>query len=313
MLSVGNALQWHDSITTLTDSSRGSYRRICVIDDRLVGYLSLGPVQPDSLAIKRIIDEGLPIGDIKKELLRGTFDARKYFSRQRTFAAQHMITTGRIPFDVMPRPLTTKKLGSPEGAAEESSPQPGIPTAPGVSALRPAAFEQTAALAGPEAQLAGLLPSTGPLATPAAAAVNRMAGPTVPRNIRDTGELQLFAHPFMPTPVNVVKFQHRTDFMAGIGNGSASDRGTSPVVESKLAGLPSVSPSSMSPAQRAPKRQFKAPPVTKPRKRQNGQFGRLIERERDQQAEKQDKLSARYPSSSLWSYSDKIPVMKKGH
>ncbi len=122
MLTVGNVLQWQDEITTLTDSSRGSYRRICVLDDRLVGYLSLGSVQPDSLAIKRIIDEGLSIRDIKKELLRGTFDARKYFSRQRTFAAQRMLSTGKIPFELAPRPLTTRKLEAPTTAAPALSP-----------------------------------------------------------------------------------------------------------------------------------------------------------------------------------------------
>lgn len=316
MLSVGNALQWQDSITTLTDSSRGSYRRICVIDDRLVGYLSLGPVQPDSLAIKRIIDEGLPIRDIKKALLRGTFDARKYFSRQRTFAAQRMVTTGRIPFDIMPRPPTTKKLGALEEAAQRGSPQPGIPAAPGVSTYKTVALERSVVLDGPAAQLARVLPSTGPLATPASEAVNSLSGPTIPHDIHDTGEdVQLFAHPFVPTPVNVVKFQPRTGYMSSTGQGGpgTSDRGTLPPAEPTLAAQPT---SPMSLAQRAPKRQFKEPPVAKPKKRQSGQFSKLIERERARQAqsrhERQDKLPARYPSSSLWSYSDKIPAMKKG-
>src|SRR5215470_7818950 len=106
MLTVGNPLQWLDSATILTDSSRGSYRRISVIDDRLVGYLSLGPTQPDGLAIKRLIDEGLSIRDIKKDLLRGEFDVRKYFSRQRTYAAQRMVSTGKLspPAQVQPIP-----------------------------------------------------------------------------------------------------------------------------------------------------------------------------------------------------------------
>src|SRR5258708_19555393 len=97
MLTVGNPLQWLDSATILTDSSRGSYRRISVIDDRLVGYLALGPTHPDGLAIKRLIDEGLSIRDIKKDLLRGESDVRKYFSRQRTYAAQRMVITGKLP------------------------------------------------------------------------------------------------------------------------------------------------------------------------------------------------------------------------
>lgn len=97
MLTVGNVLQWQDTTTTLTNSSRSSYRRMAVIDDKLVGYLSLGPSQPDGLAIKRIIEEGLSIRDIKKSLLKGTFDARSYFSRRRTHSAQRMVTTGKLP------------------------------------------------------------------------------------------------------------------------------------------------------------------------------------------------------------------------
>ena len=97
MLTVGNPLQWRDAATTLTDSSRGSYRRLSIVDDQLVGYLSLGHTQPDGLAIKRLIDEGLSLRDIKKALLKGEFDARKYFSRQRTYAAQCMLNTGKLP------------------------------------------------------------------------------------------------------------------------------------------------------------------------------------------------------------------------
>ncbi len=111
MLTVGNPLQWRDIATTLTDSSRGSYRRLSIIDDRLVGYLSLGSSQPDGLAIKRLIDEGHSIRDIKKSLLKGDFDARKYFSRQRTYAAQRMINTGKLPPpDTIETPRQTQQL-----------------------------------------------------------------------------------------------------------------------------------------------------------------------------------------------------------
>jgi hypothetical protein len=104
MLTVGNPLLWREAAAILTDSSRGSYRRLTIIDDRLIGYLSLGPAQPDSLAIKRIIDEGLSIRDIKKGLLKGNLDARTYFSRKRTFAAERMVTTGKLPTP-LPRPV----------------------------------------------------------------------------------------------------------------------------------------------------------------------------------------------------------------
>jgi hypothetical protein len=68
-----------------------------LVDDRLVGYLSLGTTQPDSLAIKRIIDEGLSIRAVKEVLLKGDFDARKYFSQSRSRAARDMVTSGKIP------------------------------------------------------------------------------------------------------------------------------------------------------------------------------------------------------------------------
>ncbi len=97
MLTVGNPLQWREVATTLTDSSKGSYRRLSIVDDQLVGYLSLGSTQPDGLAIKRLIDEGHSIRDIKKALLKGEFDARKYFSQQRTYVAQHLVNTGKLP------------------------------------------------------------------------------------------------------------------------------------------------------------------------------------------------------------------------
>jgi hypothetical protein len=111
MLTVGNPLQWRDTATTLTDSSKGSYRRVSIVDDRLVGYLSLGPSQPDGLAIKRLIDEGHSISHIKKALLKGKFDARKYFSHQRTFAAQYMVNTGKLPSPgTIESPLQTQPL-----------------------------------------------------------------------------------------------------------------------------------------------------------------------------------------------------------
>ncbi|HYX48761.1 MAG TPA: FAD-dependent oxidoreductase, partial [Ktedonobacteraceae bacterium] len=111
MLSVGNQLQWHDIATTLTDSSKGSYRRLSIVEDRLVAYLSLGSSQPDGLAIKRLIDEGHSIRTIKKALLKGNFDARKYFSHQRTYAAHYMMHTGTLPDpEAMESPRRTRPL-----------------------------------------------------------------------------------------------------------------------------------------------------------------------------------------------------------
>ncbi len=92
MLTVGDPLLQNGKITTLTDTSQGGYRRLAVLDDRLLGYLSLGATQPDSLAIKRIIDEGHPIHDITRALLKGNIDARGHLSHQTTRAARGMLT-----------------------------------------------------------------------------------------------------------------------------------------------------------------------------------------------------------------------------
>lgn len=91
MLTVGEPLRQGQQITTLTDTSQGNYRRLAIVDDRLIGYLSLGSAQPDSLSIKRIIDEGHSIRNIIKPLLKGNFDAREYLSHQHTRTAQEML------------------------------------------------------------------------------------------------------------------------------------------------------------------------------------------------------------------------------
>jgi hypothetical protein len=102
------------------------------VDDRLVGYLSLGPSQPDGLAIKRLIDEGHSIRHIKKALLKGNFDARKYFSHQRTYAAHHMVHTGSLPVPGMQESLlqtqplvSTLRETGPLVASEEAVTQNG--------------------------------------------------------------------------------------------------------------------------------------------------------------------------------------------
>lgn len=96
LLTVGNPLHWTEHITTLTHCGRGCYRRMTVIDDRLVGYLSLGPTQPDALAIKRLIDEGCSIRDVKDALLKGVFDARTYFSWHHFYVMQDMVAAERL-------------------------------------------------------------------------------------------------------------------------------------------------------------------------------------------------------------------------
>ncbi|GAC1402561.1 MAG: hypothetical protein NVSMB49_18810 [Ktedonobacteraceae bacterium] len=110
MLAVGNPLGLYDKGTTLTDTGQGGYRRMVIVDDRLVGYLSVGPRQPDSLAIKRIIDEGHSIRLITKALLKGTFDARKYLSQQHALHAHGMLTTKVLPS--LPAALTAGNINA---------------------------------------------------------------------------------------------------------------------------------------------------------------------------------------------------------
>ena len=110
MLTVGNPLLASDDakqITALTETSNNGYRRIVLLGDRLLGYLSLGQTQPDSLAVKRIIDEGLPVASFTKALLKGTFDARSLISQQQGRAVKNLLTTRRLPA------LTTQPLGLP--------------------------------------------------------------------------------------------------------------------------------------------------------------------------------------------------------
>jgi NADPH-dependent 2,4-dienoyl-CoA reductase/sulfur reductase-like enzyme len=97
MLKVGEPLSKDSNLTTLTDTGSNSYRRVTILGDRLVGYLSLGMDPPDSLAIKRIIDEGHSIRDVIKPLLKGQFDARSYISQQRSYVTRNMLTTRQLP------------------------------------------------------------------------------------------------------------------------------------------------------------------------------------------------------------------------
>ncbi|HEY6539741.1 MAG TPA: NAD(P)/FAD-dependent oxidoreductase, partial [Ktedonobacteraceae bacterium] len=303
MLTIGNVLQWQDTTTTLTDSSKNSYRRIAVIDDRMVGYLSLGPSQPDSLAIKRIVEEGLSIRDIKKSLLKGTFDARSYFSRRRTYSAQRMVTTGKMPVadELEKRMQAIRNHALQVGRQEEQ-----------MSVTR-------------------AMPGTGPLAT-----TNFLERDT-------DEDLQLFADPFVTAPIESTRSRGQRDnahadvdipASAGANGNKPGEREfaadgkrqgkTAHIIESTLVKTPSPARTGRSPSgslwsyssplpvvkingadtpgapagntasetsQRGRKSQFKAP-LSSP---ENGE---------------QRALDV-YPSSSLWAYGEKKRA--KGH
>ncbi|HLX41327.1 MAG TPA: FAD/NAD(P)-binding oxidoreductase [Ktedonobacteraceae bacterium] len=96
MLMVGNTVSPVPGVQVYSDTSKGSYRRLAVSNDRLVGYLSLGPTQPDGLAIKRIVDEEISLRNVGESLLKGTFDAH-HFSAERHTQVIKAIRTVHTP------------------------------------------------------------------------------------------------------------------------------------------------------------------------------------------------------------------------
>jgi len=94
MLTVGDPLgaSTNEQTAIYTDISGGGYRRLAAVEDRLVGYLSVGTTQPDGLSIKRFIDEGFSIRDIFKPLLKGKFDAHGYLTKTKARTASNMVT-----------------------------------------------------------------------------------------------------------------------------------------------------------------------------------------------------------------------------
>jgi len=106
LLTVGSPLLPIRGAAMLSDKSKRRYSRMAVAGDRLVGYLSLGQTQPDSLAIKRLIDEHISIRSIKGALLKGSFDARKYLSDYQSQTMQQLVTSGKLPAIAPPRRIT---------------------------------------------------------------------------------------------------------------------------------------------------------------------------------------------------------------
>jgi NADPH-dependent 2,4-dienoyl-CoA reductase/sulfur reductase-like enzyme len=138
MLTVGEPMKEGNEVITLTDNSQGNYRRLAIVDDRLVGYLALGTgAQPDSLAIKRIIDEQHSVRPITKALLRGDFDARQYISQLRSRAAQTILTTGKLPDGVVAALPEPKPVATPRVVEAPRRETEAIPVTPAASAISP--------------------------------------------------------------------------------------------------------------------------------------------------------------------------------
>lgn len=143
MLTVGDPLSRQGHVEIETDTSQGGYRRLAMIGDRLVGYMALGYSQPDSLVIKRMIDEGHSIKTIKKDLLKGKFDAQNYLARIRSHAAQTMMTR-KLP------PLAPEQPPVPElpsrRVSEPLSPLPDINLPAASQSVKESAKVQTGPL-----------------------------------------------------------------------------------------------------------------------------------------------------------------------
>ncbi|WP_376793839.1 NAD(P)/FAD-dependent oxidoreductase [Thermogemmatispora sp.] len=150
ILAVGDPLREAMGVRVLTRHGKQSYYRLVLEGDRLLGYLALGSAQPDVLAIKRLIDEALPVTAIQDALLRGRFDARAYFARLRSSKLYALATPERLA----ERTLATSRCASPP-------PSPSLPSTTSVAA------EWRAPLQGGEPFLQGSVsrrrPQTEPL------------------------------------------------------------------------------------------------------------------------------------------------------
>jgi NAD(P)H-nitrite reductase large subunit len=71
ILAVGDTLGHTQGSSVWSERRRGTYRSVTIHNDRVVGYLAVGPSIPDPLAIKYVIDEGLSLADISKVLMDG--------------------------------------------------------------------------------------------------------------------------------------------------------------------------------------------------------------------------------------------------
>jgi NADPH-dependent 2,4-dienoyl-CoA reductase/sulfur reductase-like enzyme len=288
MLTVGNPLQLRDAATTLTDNSKGSYRRLLIVDERLVGYLSLSSSQPDGLAIKRLIDEGHSIRHIKKALLKGNFDARKYFSHQRTYAAQYMVHTGSLPApEVLESPLKT---------------QPLVHTLPetGPLVVSQEAVIQNSASNGANTHSFYDSPIT-----------SAGSSTLIVNNRANTHSLyERHVHDDLVQQKTLVLFEQNESLFFERGFSPDQSRQPQPampcIVESTLVALPSNTSRHTSGSLWSYSDKL---PVVKS-KPGNGQFVHFPKSDKEAIEHAQKKI---YPSSSLWSYTGKHVSVKKGH
>ncbi len=128
LLAVGDPLRDFEGATTITDNRKGNYRRISICGDRLVSYLSLGAVQPDSLAIKRIIDEERPVRKIEQALLTGELDMRHYVALSDAHTAQRIAVTGELPAVRLSKPTIDLSQELPN--QQNTEPLPRLAAAP---------------------------------------------------------------------------------------------------------------------------------------------------------------------------------------
>ncbi len=310
MLTVGDPLIESNNVQTLTDNSANGYRRITIEGDRLVGYLSLGIAQPDSLAIKRIIDARLSVSNVIKPLLKGKFDARQYLSAQRSRLAQGVLT-GQLPPLEEPQVLPINDQLTPlppsELPAAKLVSSPGNPVeAPRVEPRQSAAQEQqifyeeinsfTGALPPQPAwndvdqYIEEPSPFTGNLpfiSHKETGELGRESEPVTRTHSADflssqLGEPDLFTEEISPFTGNLPTLAERSTDETSVVGRDQRHRG---VVESTLAAVPGEKADK--------KRGLWAYSNEKPQKKQ-----------RPEPVE-DDELPGRSPSRSLWSYTSK--------
>jgi len=229
---------------------------------------------------------------------------RKYFSRQRTYAAQRMVITGKLPPPAQVQPVP----------AGRSLRETGPLAAPGTKSVYPLA--RTAVNTDPTLNVPIHLrytPSnTGDRweAIQPARPLNAVAAYTQPPV--STGTLQ--------NSESIPSESEALFFEGGISAGQETNRPPAAlrVVESTLVPLPPDTPRSPSgslwsystrlPALRA--------------KRRDGQFitshpghtvKQILARSPVASAKEPERPARTYPSSSLWSYTDRHAAVKKGH
>lgn len=290
MLTVGSPLATGSNIMTLTDTSQGNYRRMAVVDDRLIGYLALGNAQPDSLAIKQIIDEKHSIRDITKALLKGNFDARRYLSQRHTHTAK-AILTGQLPAPAAPMLPAASILTTTQTRIVQVRPQP-VPALPAASMSVQESKDRFTASAPMPAQPQRNTDSLNPWHT--GRRTDALVSAQSSTVHRQTDAIHKMQTQISATPLpGSVLLEENAEISPFTGTLPAIPQ---KVIESTLEPVPASYPLTQPPSCSLWSYSLKQPVVRREEQVQRTQ--KTVRRE-------QEAMPERHPSRSLWSYSKK--------